>query len=251
MAEEYDPAVLRGRVRVWLAEHCPELFEAEEDRAADAGWLQIDDLGDGRHKIHGRLPSGQADSLLAALAALSRRRGDDDRRLLRQRRADALVELAGRCLAGGELPHVGGLPAQVSLVVDCDAVTGRPGSVGMAPYTGPLAPWLTSMLSCDAALTPVALRAGQVIALGRSTRVVSAAQRKALAARDRRCVARGCDASPGSCDAHHLVAWADGGRTDLDNLVLLCRYHHGQWHRGRLGLHQLRVPWHDPPHRAA
>lgn len=136
-------------------------------------------------------------------------------------------------------------------MITCDPVTGRPGTVGMAPHTGPMAPWLTALHSCDAQLTRVDVRRGQVLSLGRSTRVVSPGQRRALAARDGGCVARGCVQTPGACDAHHLIHWADGGRTDLDNLVLLCRYHHGRWHRGKLGPHHLRLPWLDPPESAA
>ena len=63
--------------------------------------------------------------------------------------------------------------------------------------------------------------------------MVSAAQRSALAVRDRHCRFPGCD-RPGSwCDAHHVWHWSEGGPTDLDNLVLLCRRHHRMLHRRR------------------
>ncbi|MDT8369970.1 MAG: HNH endonuclease signature motif containing protein, partial [Longimicrobiales bacterium] len=65
---------------------------------------------------------------------------------------------------------------------------------------------------------------------GRRTRTVSPALRRALELRDRGCRFPGC-----SCrftDAHHIVHWADGGRTDLKNLVLLCRRHHRAVHEG-------------------
>ncbi len=59
-------------------------------------------------------------------------------------------------------------------------------------------------------------------------RTVSPAQRRALAARDRQCRFPGCGNR--RCDAHHVEHWADGGRTALDNLVLLCRRHHRAVH---------------------
>ena len=244
LAQAYEPGALKTRVRAWLAEHSLESFTAQENRAADAGWVQLDDQGDGRHKLHGYLPSGQAEGLLTALAALMGRREEDDRRNRRQRRADALIELGDRALAAGELPEHGGLPAQISLVIACDPVTGAPGAVASAPHSGPLAPYLSQMWTCEAELTPTYVKDGQVIALGRSTRNVNRAQRRALAARDGGCTAYGCIRPPGACDAHHLIHWTDGGKTDLDNLTLLCRWHHQQWHRGRLGLHQLKIPWH-------
>jgi 5-methylcytosine-specific restriction endonuclease McrA len=64
------------------------------------------------------------------------------------------------------------------------------------------------------------------LTVGRSTRTVPAAIRRALVVRDRGCRFPGCDRPPAWADAHHLVHWADGGETDLENLVLLCRPHH-------------------------
>jgi hypothetical protein len=72
----------------------------------------------------------------------------------------------------------------------------------------------------------------QPLDLGRTTRVVSPAQRTALAVRDGGCVFPGCDRPLSWCEAHHLVHWLDGGPTDLDNLVLLCRAHHRAVHEG-------------------
>jgi hypothetical protein len=72
----------------------------------------------------------------------------------------------------------------------------------------------------------------QPLEVGRSTRVVSPAQRHALAVRDRGCVFPGCDRPLAWCDAHHLWHWVDGGPTNLNNLALLCRAHHRTVHDG-------------------
>ena len=66
--------------------------------------------------------------------------------------------------------------------------------------------------------------------VGRKTRVISPALRRALTARQRHCRFPGCSAR--HCDAHHVRHWADGGATKLDNLVLLCRHHHRAVHEG-------------------
>jgi hypothetical protein len=91
----------------------------------------------------------------------------------------------------------------------------------------------------------------QPLDLGRTTRVVSPAQRTALSVRDGGCVVPGCDRPLGWCEAHHLWHWLDGGPTDLDNLALLCRAHHRAVHEG--GWQLTRGPagrfTATPPHR--
>ncbi len=84
-------------------------------------------------------------------------------------------------------------------------------------------------MACDAAT--VTMRhgpGGEILDVGRRTRTISPALRRALAVRDRQCRFPGCGNL--RCDAHHLRHWADGGRTALDNLVLLCRRHHRAVH---------------------
>src|SRR4029453_5894348 len=91
----------------------------------------------------------------------------------------------------------------------------------------------------------------QPLAVGRTSRVVSAAQRAALVVRDGGCVVAGCDRPPAWCEAHHLVHWLHGGPTNLENLALLCRAHHRAVHEGRWRL--VRDPngrlTSTPPHR--
>jgi hypothetical protein len=93
----------------------------------------------------------------------------------------------------------------------------------------------TRRLSCDPGL--VALRhdgSGGVVDVGRRTRTVSSAIRRALEHRDRVCRFPGCENR--FCDAHHVRHWADGGTTRLDNLILLCRAHHRLVHEGGFGV---------------
>jgi hypothetical protein len=65
---------------------------------------------------------------------------------------------------------------------------------------------------------------------GKTTRLVSGSQRKALVVRDKGCRFPGCDRPVAWTDAHHMKHWADGGDTVLKNLVLLCRRHHRKVH---------------------
>ena len=84
-------------------------------------------------------------------------------------------------------------------------------------------------MACDAGAVVMQHAAdGSVLDVGRKTRTIPPALRRALQARDRQCRFPGCNAR--RCDAHHVRHWADGGRTRLDNLVLLCRRHHRAVH---------------------
>ena len=127
----------------------------------------------------------------------------------------------------------------------------RPGAVVPAvgcatgAWTGPQTRARIEAVLCDCRASRVVLGPlGQVRALQAIGDTVTRAQRRALAARDRHCTARGCTRPPAFTDAHHLKGLADGGPTTVDNLVLLCRRHHVLWHQGGLTLADLRIPWH-------
>ena len=89
-------------------------------------------------------------------------------------------------------------------------------------------------LACTANLVPV-VRGGtsEVLDVGRARRLFTAAQRRALGVRDGHCRAEGCDIPAAWCEAHHLIPWSEGGRTDLDNAILLCSHHHHRAHDDR------------------
>ncbi len=84
-------------------------------------------------------------------------------------------------------------------------------------------------LACDASTVEMQHGpGGEILAVGRRTRTISPALRRALNARDRQCRFPGCRNV--RVDAHHVSHWAHGGATALDNLVLLCRRHHRAVH---------------------
>ena len=86
-------------------------------------------------------------------------------------------------------------------------------------------------LSCDATCEVWFERDGQVIGAGRTTRLINRRLRRALEHRHPTCAVPGCGATRG-LHAHHIRHWEDGGATELDNLVLVCPYHHRLHHRG-------------------
>ncbi|KAA1426358.1 HNH endonuclease signature motif containing protein, partial [Nocardioides antri] len=95
-------------------------------------------------------------------------------------------------------------------------------------------------LACNAQIIPVVLGGkGEILDLGRTRRLYNAAQRKALRLRDKRCRAEGCSIPATWCEAHHETPWSRGGRTDLDDGVLLCSWHHHRAHDRRFHADKL------------
>ena len=101
---------------------------------------------------------------------------------------------------------------------------------------------LASRLRAAMTLLPPVLGGApsQPLEVGRSSRVVQAAQRAALAVRDGGGVFPGCQRPLAWCEAHHLRHWLHGGPTDLSNLALVCRAHHRAVHEG--GWQLARAP---------
>ena len=82
-------------------------------------------------------------------------------------------------------------------------------------------------LACDAEIIPALLAArGDILDIGRKTRTIPSALRRAVTLRDRHCAHPGCRRRARRCQVHHITHWADHGDTCLENCVLLCSYHH-------------------------
>ncbi|MEU8634211.1 DUF222 domain-containing protein [Amycolatopsis sp. NPDC048633] len=86
--------------------------------------------------------------------------------------------------------------------------------------------------ACDCMLIPAVLgKKSEPLDLGRQSRLVTTGIRRALYLRDRGCAFPGCHRPPRHCQGHHIRHWADGGPTELSNLVLMCAHHHRLLHR--------------------
>jgi len=91
----------------------------------------------------------------------------------------------------------------------------------------PISAATVQRLSCDGTTTEITLDAfGRPLDVGREQRTFTPKQRVALAVRDGACMFGDCDKEPSMTEAHHIIPWAEGGRTDLANGILLCRFHH-------------------------
>jgi hypothetical protein len=224
-------------VRAWRRVDRNEEMAQEERRHASRALTAFVDE-DGMVVVRGRLSPEAGAALLRALDAAGeelyeKKRGEKgagEEVSPEQRRADALGLVAESALAGGLDPGTRGERYQVVVHVDAEALPEGSERGESALEDGQHVSAETSRrLACDAA--KVVMRHapdGSILDVGRRTRTVPPALRRALAHRDRGCRFPGCGLR--LCDAHHVEHWADGGATKLDNLVQLCRRHHRAVH---------------------
>ena len=256
-----------------------DTFDTDDTPASedtDRNELYTSTTLNGRMAVKGDFDAETGEMLLAALSPLSIPRPTDeagrDNRTAAQRRADGFTEMLRRYLDSGESPDDGGERPHLHLHIQArdlaqrepestDATApdnayffdlfGRTG-VGRMPWMGGLTIESARRIACDAVVHPIVMdEHGSPLDLGRSQRTANRKLRRALVARDGGCAFRGCGRPAAWCDAHHIEHWADGGPTDLDNLVLLCRFHHRLIHHSEweVIMGQDRHPWFIPPAR--
>lgn len=257
-ADLFDHVVTR-----WLAVNDQDGPEPRDPTSA----LRASRTFGGRVRIDGDLDADDGADFLAELDALYDVLWQEDQaadesdpckhRTPAERNAAALVEMGRRSSAThaddeadeadpgpGSAPR-GGRPRrrQLIAVVDIDQhaeglpATGTLDDGSILPRST-IERWL-----CDCVIGRVLLRGrSRVLDLGHVTYTPSAAQRRALVARDRGCIIDGCDRRPRWCDAHHVMPFPEGA-TDLRNLVLLCSRHHKQVHAGIIKLLWVDDQW--------
>jgi hypothetical protein len=159
---------------------------------------------------------------------------DGDNRTVPQRRADALGDIcAFYADHNTDIVTSGGTKPHVTVTIDYDTLKGQ--TSRLPEIDGkPVTPETVRRITCDAGIIAMVLGSdSEPLDVGRMTRTIPSAIRRALDDRDKGCSWRGCTAPLSWCDAHHIIHWADGGETSLPNLRLLCRKHHTATHNGR------------------
>lgn len=216
--------------------------ESDAEQAREERFLAMEWDDDGALRVRGRLPAEQGALLLQAVELVAERLRADaaaDEAVSAgpstpagARRADALAVIADQALAGPGAGRTGGDRVQLVVHLDADTLSDAHRDGRCELEHGPaLARGTARRLACDSAIVPIAERDGQPLAVGRKTRSIPPALRRALRARDQSCRFPGCT-NHRYVDAHHIEHWADGGRTDLENLVHLCGHHHRLLHEG-------------------
>lgn len=203
--------------------------DGTEPRAHDG--LTISRTYGDRTVLAAELSELAAETVVTALHAFTDPPADDDDRTPARRRADALVRMAETALTALPRPAARAR-THATVVVDWATLTGTGSGTLDGAFTGPLHRADVERALCDSTITRVVTGPdGLPIDVGRSRRTVPPPTWKTLVVRDGGCRFPGCDRPPGWCDAHHVVHWRTGGRTDRDNLVLLCDHHHHVVHQ--------------------
>ncbi len=234
-AKELSPKELRG-----LVKHATDAIDGDggaHDDAAKHARRQLfvaktlDDVVD----LAGTLDTLGGQWVATALdTEMQRNRRAGDSRSKPQRRADALVNICRLYLDRTERNTPGALP-HVMFIANLEALSDDLALVenvrNEATRTGALSRATLEQLTCDCTISRV-LMAGEseVLDVGRATRVISPALRKAVIARDKTCTEPGCDVPADQCEIHHEVPWHQGGRTDLSNLKAKCAADHWKTH---------------------
>jgi hypothetical protein len=256
-AEHLDPGQLR-QVADRLV-HCFDRQSAEDAavRRLDRRGLSVAETIDGMVSVSGLLDPVNGALLLTALntqvrptPASTSDHGDGhgnveateqpvpDTRTWPQRRADALGEICSDWLEKINETVIGGVRPHLSVIVDHSTLAASRSPQGGAAeiesvepaqlaWVGPITATEAQMIGCDSTVSRIVMDgASQVIDVGRATRTIPPALRRAVTARDGSCVGPGCHRPPEQCDVHHIIFWEHGGETSQANTVLLCRHHH-------------------------
>ncbi len=221
----------RPRELAWFARDLVNTLDQDGPEPGDHDEGQVNELllaarpGGAGGRLTGVLDAPSFEALLAALDALCKP-VPEERRSLAERRGDGLAELCRQRLGAGDLPIVGGQRPHLTVTVPLAELETR-ARTAVLDHGGALSPAQLRMLACDCEVIPVVLDgAGQPVDIGRVSRVVPRHMRRAVAARDRGCAFSGCQRPPSWCDVHHVKEWQHGGPTAIDNLLMLCRFHH-------------------------
>lgn len=247
------PEMLAKVARGWRDAMDPDGVEPAFEEQLEARVLNFHTRADGCIAGNFVFTAAQGGVFAAAFDAFTRpkkprfkddgereREREVDERTRGQKMADALIEMVRGAVEQGDVPRVGGEAPIVVLHMTQEAVeaaaAGEPGRTATIERTGEVVPIaIAAAIACDSYIQNVVIGTdGLPLYLGRKRRFFNRVQRRALAARDGGCRAPGCDAPVGWCDAHHIIPWSEGGKTDISNGILLCQHHHQEVHRGML-----------------
>jgi hypothetical protein len=181
-----------------------------------------------------------------------------DARTAEQKLLDAVMTLIELSAASPAASRLNGAAPTVNVHVTLDDLESGRGAGWIDGSSEPIPISTVRQLHCDGdTITTLFGRHGEVLHHGKTQRLATRRQRRALAARDGGCVIPGCTVPPSRCQAHHITPWVSQdylpGRTDLDNLALLCPFHHTTIHTSAWTLvmihgrpHVKPPGWHDP-----
>jgi hypothetical protein len=230
-AEQMGVAQVRDLCRRVRYAVDPEGSQRDEEFNFSRRRLYISPLADGMHVIDAILDPVGGAAVKTALEALATSGARDDRKHS-QRMADALVEMAHHAMDEGRLPTKRGVRAHLNVSTTLEALRGLPGAAASELESLPISQKTLERLCCDCTASRVMFADSVPIDVGRATRAIHPATRRALRARDKQCRWRGCDRPINWTSPHHIEFWGRGGESKPPNLLSLCWFHHRLVHEG-------------------
>ncbi|MFI6307609.1 DUF222 domain-containing protein [Amycolatopsis thailandensis] len=222
-----------GRIGAELLAHLDPDGNApkDEDLPPPSREVHVREREDGWWRLHGLLDPEFGARVNALFETWGQRRpvdedGNRDPRTPGERHGDALFDAIHYAMTNDKAPTLSGDRTTIVVTVPLDTLTSGLGMACVDEVTRITARHVR-MLACDAKIIPAVLGSeSEPLDIGRAARTVTPAQRRALNLRDHGCAFPGCHRKPKHCEAHHILPWGALGDTDLNNLCLLCRYHH-------------------------
>jgi len=251
-AQQFDATVLSRIAQRLLDTLDPDGTLADDTWQQRHRFLSLASAGDGMHRLTAVLDGETAALAQAVLHSLAAPKpsddGDRDERSAGQRMHDALRSVLKLALRSGELPTAGAVPATVLISLTAEQFESRTG-LAATSFGQQLTVDQALRLADEAAIAWVVHNSqGGILNYGTTKRLAGSTQTLALIARDRGCAFPGCTSPPEWTERHHVVPWRDGGSTDLDNLCLLCDFHHDRIDTGGWTvLMRDGLPWFTPP----
>ncbi|MER6939552.1 DUF222 domain-containing protein [Nocardioides sp. NPDC127514] len=226
-----------------LAEIDPERFEQaeakalqrEEEHAQRRTFFSSRDNGDGTIDLHARVSRAVGMRLRTLLDSLAQPRKlsaeDKGRKAPYDRLLGQAFARVVETYDVDQLPRHGGHGTTVFITMSLEDLRNDLGTASLGFDGEQITAAEARRMACNADLVPVVLGTdSEILDFGRTARLAYPVQHKALRLRDKCCQAEDCDAPAAWTEAHHLKPWAEGGRTDLANMVLLCASDHRRIH---------------------
>ncbi len=221
--------------RAWKRIHSEESEEQAAHRRHQQRSVRFGAVDDGMIDTLVRLPERETAELRATITAIAGKPCEHDGRTTEQRLADGLVQL---CAAYAKGDVRGGREgANLVITITAEAYAGLTDEPAVAATGQHIPAHVARQIAENATLQRVVTQGSRILDLGRTVRFASHDQYTALVARDGGCRWPGCHIPAAWCDIDHLVAFEQGGATDLENLAMWCRHHHIRKHQPGTRIH--------------
>lgn len=245
--ENFEVSTLRRLSEQRLLEITSKTPSEREAELRDRRYLTIGSMQDGLYLLRGLLDPESAAFLKAICDDATNPNRllahDGDTRIPEQLRLDRVLELLQLGVNAGPNSLYPVAKPAVKVIITAEELGNSEGKAWLEGLEVPLSKQSAERIICENGSQIVTMSSsGVVLNLGREARTFSTQQKQALIVRDGGCLWPECEKPPSWCEAHHILEWEHGGKSDLDNGVLLCRRHHMELHNQGFTIFADRTP---------